>query len=1726
MTNPATNRLFRTRYLMAICGLLWGSALIAQVTIWSEDFNTYGNGTTNAPPKWSSYATDCDDPALNNGNTWGVFNGQFEITDVEGAPCCQPGGGNDNGWLSELIDLSGYCDISISVEVSGQGTFECDAPAGPIFGCDGMSDNSHDQLVVEYALDGGPWTLFPNGYICGGNGFGTIAVSGLNGGNVQIRIRVATKANAESYFFDNILVEGQPEGPISLPALGPYCKNSNPVTLPNPVNGVSGSWSGPGVSGNTFIPANAPGLMVNLTFTPDPGACGTANSTQVTLIPPQPVSLSPLGTYCQTDPPVPLPAIVDGVQGAWSGPGVVGTQFIPAGQSGTVTLTFTPLPTECALPNTTTLTVLTPAPVVLPAMGPYCSEDAPVPLPTEVDGISGNWSGPGVTNNQFDPSAQSGVVSLVFTPNAGQCALAASTDVNVTPLQVPNLPALGPFCESDPPLALDTMPSGITGHWSGPGIANDTFSPTGLADTLVLTFAPEAGQCADTAFAIVRVDTLAAPALPPLGPLCQTDPPLALDTTPSGIAGHWSGPGIANDTLFPATLSGTIALAFVPDSGQCAQADTLLVVVTPPGTPQLASDTLCARSGPYPLAALGDPSFPAGAWSGPGVVQDTLFPDTLSGNVSLTFTPSNSCAQAATTTLLVLPSAMPMLAADTICAADGPFDLTSLADPGLPGSWSGTGVAGNTFTPDSLAGSVLLVYTPDDTCAFAGTTTLTVLQPAQPQLPPAPADTLCANGAPYDLTPLADPNLPGSWSGTGVAGNTFTPPPASALDTISLSYLPDSACASSAQTSLLVAPPPSFSNLSFACDPTNANYTVTFDISGGFGPPYLIDTALVYDTTFTSSPLPSGSSFSFQLHDGGPCDAVVVSGTFNCACTTSAGTLQMPSATPVYACVGDVVSVQHNGDEVLDGNDTLVFVLHTSPGAQLGSSVLVVSSSPAIAWTPTVIPDSVYYISAVAGDFDGFASVDFNDPCLSVSPGVPVVFHAPAATLGPAAPVCFNECTSLAIGLSGFPPFSVVVGVDTGSNTWNDTLGIDTYSGAWTFCPDSLGALPGTYTVQLLEVSDSLCTLSVNGVSQDVTVLPLAQNDYFPTLCPGDTLFVNGTAYHLDNPAGIELITGGAANGCDSIVNVQVQFFTQNPGTLDTTLCPGDALIFNGNTYDFDNPSGTEILPNASWNGCDSVVNVQVQFFTQNPGTLDTTLCPGQSIVINGTTYDANNLTGTEVLAGASWAGCDSVVQVSLQFYDPAATLIDGPLCEGESIVVNGTVYDESNPQGIEVLPGASWTGCDSTIFIDLVFVPPAQHVLDTTLCPGNALIVNGTTYDQQNPMGTEVIAGGSWLGCDSTIFVQIDFYAEATALLDSTLCAGSALVVNGTIYDQQNPTGTEVIAGGSWLGCDSIVEVQLSFLSPAVSYIDWTIPADSSIVVNGTVYDAANPSGTEVIGGGSWTGCDSTIFVSLSFLDFEVFVTPVPPSCFGQFDGMLVIDSVKGAKHPLVLEFLGALIPLDALPYTLPGLGAGTYELTLTDASGLSVTTVVVLPAPPELYLDLGGPIEVFLGESVKLQPTVIGGELSWQWSPPDYLDCTDCPSPTAVMPLSSITYTAVVTDTAGCSASDSVQVVVKKQRALFIPNIFSPDGDGFNDRFYIQAGPEVARLLDFRIYDRWGNLVYEVAELAPNDYAAGWDGSWRDQPAQQGVYVFTFVAEYLDGTTQRYRGDVTLVR
>ncbi|MCB0627819.1 MAG: gliding motility-associated C-terminal domain-containing protein, partial [Saprospiraceae bacterium] len=203
-------------------------------------------------------------------------------------------------------------------------------------------------------------------------------------------------------------------------------------------------------------------------------------------------------------------------------------------------------------------------------------------------------------------------------------------------------------------------------------------------------------------------------------------------------------------------------------------------------------------------------------------------------------------------------------------------------------------------------------------------------------------------------------------------------------------------------------------------------------------------------------------------------------------------------------------------------------------------------------------------------------------------------------------------------------------------------------------------------------------------------------------------------------------------------------------------------------------------------------------------------------------------------------------------------------------------------------------------------------------------------------------------------------------------------------------------------------------------------------------------------------------------------------------------------------------------------------YAVSLEDTSGCTALAEVFLSEPPEVLVE-AQPDTAYLrlGESVELEALGHFSVESYLWTPALWLDCFDCAEVWAT-PLESTIYEVSVATADGCTDSDRVVVIVEKPEDVYIPNAFSPNDDGYNDRFTVFAGPSVVRVNYLRIYHRWGGSVFEADDLAPNDLSAGWDGRDRGsgQRLNSGVFVYLCEVEYLDGRKQLFEGDVLLVR
>lgn len=97
---------------------------------------------------------------------------------------------------------------------------------------------------------------------------------------------------------------------------------------------------------------------------------------------------------------------------------------------------------------------------------------------------------------------------------------------------------------------------------------------------------------------------------------------------------------------------------------------------------------------------------------------------------------------------------------------------------------------------------------------------------------------------------------------------------------------------------------------------------------------------------------------------------------------------------------------------------------------------------------------------------------------------------------------------------------------------------------------------------------------------------------------------------------------------------------------------------------------------------------------------------------------------------------------------------------------------------------------------------------------------------------------------------------------------------------------------------------------------------------------------------------------------------------------------------------------------------------------------------------------------------------------------------------------------------------------KALFVPNAFTPNGDGQDDVFYPRSGRGIERIISFRIYNRWGNLLFEKESISPNDISNAWNGSYNGEKALPDVYVWAVDALCENGKTITKKGSVTIIR
>jgi len=952
------------------------------------------------------------------------------------------------------------------------------------------------------------------------------------------------------------------------------------------------------------------------------------------------------------------------------------------------------------------------------------------------------------------------------------------------------------------------------------------------------------------------------------------------------------------------------------------------------------------------------------------------------------------------------------------------------------------------------------------------------------------------------------------------------------------------------------------------CDGTNQFYSVNFPISGGTAP-YQVNGMPVAGSSYLSAPIASGGGFNFVVSDANGCVSPAVTGLFTCSCATHAG--QMALA-PLSACEGDVVNANYLGGQNLDTNDTLAFVLHTGPGTNLGM-VLAQNTTGTFSYLPGMNFGVPYYVSVVAGNnLNG--SPDPADPCFSVAQGQPVIFYRnPTPEAGQNAAIC-GLTTTLAATTSVFSgQWSQVSGSGTANfsnpNIPGSSVTVST-AGAYTFrwtetnniCSaydevtvnfNPVPAIAGitetcnnanTGFVLSFTVNGGTAPFTVSGVggtfagnvftspvlpnnsTYNITLTdangcmapPVTGNHFCPCTTDAGTMVTNPAVFCAGQSATAVWNNDATLDADDTLL-----FVLQTTGGV--VLATGNQPVFpfspglqTGVTYYITavagNALGAQIDPNDPCR--DIATGAPVQWKPLPTATLtgDATICRGSttSLQFAGTGTYPLTLTYTTGSGG------------------PATVLLPGPQAVNLPVTPTATttytlvsVTDGTLPACTQSLSGAATVTVNNPVTAGTA-AAPVEYCAGTTQTIQLAGLLTGAdpsgqwteTSSQPSSPGAFQAAAGTF----QTNGQQAGTYTFRYSVQAAAPCPGQSTTV--TVLLHALPVAD---AGPDQTITCSQPTVTLGSPGTSAGTYNWTLqgaPAGNSVQIS------VNSGGLYTLVVTNAAGCTAGDMVTVTVDNAAPVanrITVQPVSCFGERDGRILLDSIVSNHPPVLFSLNGGPFSQQSSFFAL---APGTYTVTLQDANGCEWSTgSLVVNQPVPMTVDLGPAVQVNLGDLVVLnaQTTVPFSALQSVIWHPIYDTLNAGTLVQEFLPVQSGQVSIHVVDTNGCTANTTVLILVDRVRRVYIPNAIHP-GSLLNDRLVIFGGKDVALVESLQIYDRWGEQVFEAKDFLPNDSSIGWDGTYRGTPVNPGVYAYYAVLRFVDGKSEIFSGDVTVVR
>ena len=432
--------------------------------------------------------------------------------------------------------------------------------------------------------------------------------------------------------------------------------------------------------------------------------------------------------------------------------------------------------------------------------------------------------------------------------------------------------------------------------------------------------------------------------------------------------------------------------------------------------------------------------------------------------------------------------------------------------------------------------------------------------------------------------------------------------------------------------------------------------------------------------------------------------------------------------------------------------------------------------------------------------------------------------------------------------------------------------------------------------------------------------------------------------------------------------------------------------------------------------------------------------------------------------------------------------------------------------------------GCISTLTVEAISdeLPPDLSVNDATI---DCIQTTQTLTAVSNTPGVTYLWTGPNTSSTNSSLVVSDpgqYTCIVTGLNGCTTSKISTVNLNAILPDAVANVNGELNCTNKSVDVNS----NGSSVGPNYSY-QWSGPGGFSS--NQQNISATEPGSYTLLVTNSANGCKNTTSVIVPInTDVPTGLSTVNknPNCFGSTDGSIGVINVTGGTQPYLYSLNNKAFS-SASQFTF--LGEGTYKISIQDAAGCEYDTLITLNQPLKLLVNAGPDTTIPWGTTYQLNASISPATAkiaSINWTPVADTFCQNCLNPT-IAPFDASLFTITVVDSNGCKASDKVLILVKKERPVYIPNTFSPNGDGLNDIFYINAGQNfIEEVTYFQIYDRWGNKIFEKERFAPNDPAYGWDGMFRNKKVNSAVFVYWALIKFKDGESILYKGDVTVQR